>query len=113
MGDPLAGLPRLKAEQMTACVGCGEQLLKVFPLFYRLRIQRVGIDGTAISERVGLTAMFGRTRGAAMLAEAFASKDPAVILDDAGEVNVCQSCAQDKLLEFICLVAMAAESEID
>jgi len=94
MGD-FAHLPTLKADQLTSCVGCDRSLVESgFPLFYRFGIKRAGLDRKALDERIGLTTMFGRTHRAAGLAEVFASRDPAVVIDAFAEVNVCHQCME-------------------
>lgn len=115
MHDALAGLPRLKGEELTNCVGCDKPLIQpgTIPLFYRLRMQRAVIDAQAIRERIGLMQIWGGGRETAPLAEVFASKDPGVIMDDVGIANVCMSCAAKMPLDQLYLQAIAIECEKD
>ena len=113
MGD-FAHLATLKAEQLTSCAGCDRSRVESgFPLFYRFGIKRAGLDRKALDERIGLTTMFGRTHRAAGLAEVFASRDPAVVIDAFAEVNVCHQCMERLTVTDLFLAVMGRDVGVE
>ena len=104
-------LPKLKTEQLAPCVACGKHLVQTsLPLFYRLHVQRAGLDSRAIRERVGLAHMWGAGAQGLALADVFASRDPGVIIDDFQPVNVCMDCARSTSVEDLFLAVRAQAS---
>jgi len=100
-------LPKLKTEQLTPCVACRKQLVQAsLPLFFRLTVQRAGLDNRAIRERVGLAHMWGAGAAGLTLADIFASRDPGVILDDYQPANICIDCARSTTIEDLFLFLM-------
>lgn len=105
-----ASLKTVKSSDLTPCIICSRALnADGLPLFYRFAIQRCGLDKRAIDERVGLAGMWGNMPGAGVLAEVFASRDPAAVIDDYRPVCVCHQCADTTSGEALFLAAMAQQ----
>lgn len=110
--DPLAGLPRLGADALGPCVMCNRLMLETFPLFYRAKIQRCGIDRTEVTRHVGLAAAIAPGRdGLALAAVMGPTPKPVVVTDDFDTVNVCVDCAGRTPFETIMLAAMAKQED--
>lgn len=83
----------LKRDDIRPCDLCGNKLCATgVPLFYRVRIERIGVDLNAVRQLDGLTMFF---RGAAAIADAFApSTDIAKPLQETpDELLICDACA--------------------
>jgi len=76
------------------CALCGEGLASKLPLFWRLRLQRFGIDAKAVGRQQGLTMLLG---GCAELALAMgADEEMATPIGDEVTVAVCEPCAMQE-----------------
>lgn len=108
----LSGMPAIEAREMTPCISCDRALVSTeLPLFGRFAIKRAGIDSRAILERVGLCNIWGNSPGAAVMAEAFAVRPPARVLDVLPEVNVCHECMGKLTVMDLMLITMAKHPE--
>ena len=77
------------------------------PLFYRVSIERFGIDMQAVNRRHGLEMFFGGGNGGAALAGVMGTDDDiAKPVMDKLTLFVCENCAMDSLC-----VAQLAECE--
>lgn len=104
----LASALGMKAEEMAPCILCDRPLINgELPLFGRFGIKRGSVDSHAILERVGMCEVWGSSPGAAILAEAFATRPPARIIDVLPEVNVCHQCMATRTVMDLMLVTMA------
>ena len=81
-----------KQRDIRPCACCGKGLAATgLPLFYRLTIERFGLDGRAIQRQAGLEAMMG---GNALIAAAMGpDEDLAVNLAGPRTVLVCETCS--------------------
>ena len=73
------------------CSMCGGKVLAAgMPLFWRVTVERFGIDLRAVQRQQGLTMMLG---GSAAIASAMgADEDMAIPIGDAETVTVCEPC---------------------
>ncbi|HYF16306.1 MAG TPA: hypothetical protein VEA40_00455 [Ramlibacter sp.] len=92
------------------CCCCGKGVAHTgVPLFWRVRIERMGIERGAVQQQHGLEQFFGGGHGAVALADVFAGGPLARPLQDsATEVLVCETCAVSSGLP---LAAMAEEGQ--
>jgi hypothetical protein len=82
--------------KVITCSLCGKKAPECgVPLFYRVRIERWGIDLGAVRRQSGLELMFGGTAGAAIaLAQAMgADEDMAHHVMDPVAITVCETCS--------------------
>ena len=82
--------------KVVTCSLCGKKAPECgAPLFYRVRIERWGIDLGAVRRQSGLELMFGGTAGAAVaLAQAMgADEDMAKPVMEPVTITVCETCS--------------------
>ncbi len=73
------------------CALCGNKVLAAgMPLFWRVTVERFGIDLRAIQRQQGLTMMLGGN--AAIAAAMGPDEDLAMPIGDAETVTVCEAC---------------------
>lgn len=83
-------MPDMKQRDLKPCSGCGEGVMhEGIPIFYRFRMDTMGVDANAVRQQHGMEMMMG---GAAALAQIM-GPDP----DIAKEVNskyivLCHGC---------------------
>jgi hypothetical protein len=110
--NALAQLPRLDDEALGPCAGCGRVMLGTgFPLFYRLRVRRCGIDANEVRRHVGLAASIAPgTTGLALAAIMGPGVKPVVIMDEFKDINVCNACADNVTVHDLAMAAMGSEA---
>lgn len=87
--------------KVITCSLCGKKAPECgVPLFYRVRIERWGIDLGAVRRQSGLELMFGGTAGAAVaLAQAMGpDEDMAKPVMDPVTITVCETCSHERHL---------------
>ena len=79
--------------EVCTCAHCGKKIGETgLPLFYRVTIERHGIDLKAVQRQQGLTMMLG---GNAAIAQAMGADEHLTIrLVDPFTVTVCEPCSQ-------------------
>lgn len=85
--------------KVVTCSLCGKKAPECgVPLFYRVRIERWGIDLGAVRRQSGLELMFGGTAGGAVaLAQAMgADEDMAKPIMQPRELTVCEPCSMKR-----------------
>lgn len=77
------------------CDLCGRKVTASgLPLFWRLKVERFGIDAQAVRRADGLSAMLG---GAALAAVMGTDQDLAKPVMDPVTLTVCETCIVDKM----------------
>lgn len=86
----------------TICAICGNKILSTgLPMFWKVTIERFGVDIAAVNRQRGLTMMFG---GSASLAMAVGSdEDMARPICEAVEIAVCETCC----IKDVCVARLA------
>lgn len=87
------------------CTNCGEKIGKSgVPMFWRVRIQRLGLDLRALQRQSGLEMMMGSVGLARAL-----SPDEEMTVSVAGPltVTICEDCADKR----ICLLELLEKTE--
>lgn len=84
----------MKHKDIKPCCRCGEGVMATgLPLFYRVTIERMGVDMKAVERQSGLEMMLG---GNAMLANVMGvDADIAVPIGDAQTGLLCNKCLLD------------------
>lgn len=86
------------------CALCGKPFGHTgMPLFWRVRVQRFGVDAQAVQRATGLAMLLGSPALAMAMGP---DEDIATPICEPTELTVCEACALDKRLP----VAMLAES---
>lgn len=104
---PLAHLPRRGTDHLGPCIKCGTLMLATgMPLFYRVKLASMGIDGEEVRRHVGLAAAIAPGRDGLALAGIMGPEPkPVVVMDEHPEVNVCHQCIQTvSLFELMALL---------
>lgn len=83
-----------KQADIKPCAICCKGLMHAgIPLFYRLRVERMGLDLGAIKRQHGLELMMG---GAAPLASIMGPDETmAAVIDGPRELLVCETCSHE------------------
>lgn len=80
----------MKARDFKPCAYCGKGVMHTgLPLFYRVRIERMGIDVHEVQRAHGMEQFMG---GHLALARVFHDPDIATPLHDVVEAFVCEEC---------------------
>lgn len=88
------------------CAGCGKNIgASGIPLFYRVTIERFGLDFKACQRQQGLGLMLGGHGGLAMIMGP--DEDLAVPMMDPVKVTICELCSHHGLV----LPALAEEAQ--
>lgn len=84
----------MKQTDFAPCALCGKGMAHTgLPLFYRVTIERMGIDGRAVQRQAGLEMMLG---GHAAIAHVMGPDDDMGIpIGDADKGLICATCAHD------------------
>lgn len=84
----------MKQTDFTPCTRCGKGVAHTgVPLFYRVTIERMGIDGRAVERQTGLEMMLG---GHAKLAHVMGpDEDMGLPIGPANVGLLCEKCAHD------------------
>jgi len=84
----------MKQTEIQKCIICGQGVMHCgLPLFYKVKIQRFGIDIKAVTRQHGLEQFMGN----AMLANIMGpDEDIANPIDDELEAFVCEECSTGK-----------------
>ena len=93
----------MKRADLKNCAICGKGLMHSgSPLFYRVKIERMGFDAVAVQQTHGLETFFGGGQAGAMLANVM-GPDPDIAKSiSSDEALICDSCA----MESTCLAAI-------
>lgn len=85
----------MKLNEITKCAKCGKGVMHTgLPLFWRVTIERFGIDKAAVDRRHGLEMFFGGGGAGARLAGAMgADEDIAHAVMDEVRLILCEGCA--------------------
>lgn len=88
------------------CNLCGKKVLHTgLPLFWRVKIERFGINKPAVDRLQGMTMFFGGNAGLASVMGA--DEDLASPVMDAKTITVCEDCATGKALPIAALPEMS------
>ncbi len=92
--DPVPGL---KASEIKKCAKCGKGVMHTgLPLFWRVKIERFGIDKAAVDRRQGLETFYGGGQpGAALAGVMGPDEDIARPVMDEKMLILCENCALD------------------
>jgi hypothetical protein len=84
----------MKQTDFSPCVHCGKGVVHTgVPLFYRVTIERMGIDARAVARQTGLEMMLG---GHAKIANIMGPNDDIGLpIGPANEGLLCEQCAHD------------------
>lgn len=84
----------MKQIDFSPCCRCGRGVMHAgMPLFFRITIERMGIDARAVQRQAGLEMMLG---GHAAIAHAMGPNDDIGLpIGDAGKGLICHGCAMD------------------
>lgn len=93
--------------EVATCALCGKGIGHTgLPLFWRVRIQRYGLEADALKKQQGLTMMLG---GNAVLAGIMGlDEDMAKKIFDR-EITVCETCASEPKLTCVAILAEKGE----
>lgn len=81
----------LKAADLRPCALCGQGVMHTgVPLFWRISLQRMGVDRLAVQQAAGMETFFG---GALALARVFSDPDIANPFGEGRTILVCEACA--------------------
>lgn len=95
--------------EVAKCIGCGKAFGHTgLPLFWRVTIERYGVDMKAINRQQGLTMMLG---GNALLAQVMGADEMATCLSSQ-KVTLCEECAMKEHNLFV-LSEKAAEQSVE
>lgn len=85
----------MKLSEIKKCAKCGKGVMHAgLPLFWRVTIERFGIDKAAVDRRAGLETFFGGGRAGAALAGVMGTdEDIAKPVMDKVELILCEDCA--------------------
>lgn len=84
----------MKASEVKKCAGCGKGVAHAgTPIFYRMKLETMGLDAKAIERRAGLEMIFGGGRPGAALAQVMGPDEPIAKVVTTTEVLICQPCA--------------------
>lgn len=82
---------KMKAGDFRPCALCGKGVMHTgLPLFYRVTIQRMGIDRQEVQRSHGMEQFFG---GALALSRVFHDPDIAKPISEVCKVLVCEDCS--------------------
>lgn len=108
MDKNLADLERLGESALGPCACCDRVMLDTgFPLFFRAKVNRCGIDAQEVRRHVGLAAAIAPGRDGLALASIMGPAVQPVVIMDTFEFNVCMECSKANTIEDAMLVAMA------
>lgn len=95
----------IKQTDIQKCASCGLGVMHAgLPLFYRVTIQRYGIDHNAVMRQHGLELMLG---GNAMLANVMGvDADIAKPITDLHDILICEICSTQAMM-----IALLAEND--
>lgn len=99
----------MKEKELRACATCGLCQRKIgnvgLPLFYRVRIERHGIDINAVHRQSGLEMMLG---GHVAIAQAMGpDEEMTVPIGEPVEFTVCEDCSSDYKKQSHCIARFA------
>lgn len=84
----------MKAGELQPCALCGQGLMhNGLPLFWRIRLERFGVDRHAVNQAAGMETFFG---GAVALARVFSDPEIATPVGEVRTILVCESCAGER-----------------
>lgn len=83
----------IRRSAITSCALCHGPLTKGTPLFWRVQVDRIGVDATALRQVVGVETMIGN----AALANVFTG-DPVLgkPIGDRVDILICEPCALER-----------------
>lgn len=84
----------IHADDIRKCDLCGEGLAREVPLFYRVNLERMAVNASAVRSIVGLTTLLGSERLATVLSP---DNEVAKPLGAPDELLVCQDCSVDRM----------------
>lgn len=91
MGEQEIQGAKMKAGDFRPCALCGKGVMHTrIPLFYRVTIQRMGIDARAVREANAMEKFF---EGHIGIARAFSDPDIAKPITEQQTVLICESCS--------------------
>lgn len=94
--------------QLSTCAVCGKKLLHTgLPLFWRVTIERFGIDVGAVRRLDGLAAMLGNAHLASIMGP---DEDVAKPVMDSVRLVMCEPCAVEQDLPVAALGEIGAAS---
>jgi hypothetical protein len=95
---PETTLPPLGRKDLKPCAICGKGLMHTgLPLFWRVHVERIGVDAQAVQRQAGLETFFGGGHAGAVLADVMGDGAALAKPLDAPTVRlICESCATDK-----------------
>lgn len=84
----------MKQKDFTPCKKCGKGVMHTgIPLFYRITVEQMGVDGNAVRKAHGLEMMLGR---AAPLGQVLGlNEDIGIPIGDPSKGLLCMTCSQD------------------
>lgn len=85
----------MKLSELTPCILCGGKLA---PVFYRVTVEQVMLDNTALNQVLGLNTMFA---GILRLAEVMAPQDDVTLTLQSESGLVCQDCYVESTLRVV------------
>jgi hypothetical protein len=88
---------------------CEKQILETFPLFFRVKIDRCGVDRNAVMQTVGLaqTIAPGNPRDGLALAHIMGPQPkPVILLDEWETVSICVNCQTTATIDDVVLKMM-------
>lgn len=86
----------MKADEVKPCAMCGRGVMHTgLPLFYRVKVEAMGVDVRAVQRRAGLEQMMGGGSAGALLARVMGPDEDIAkpVVDDYPTVLICQPCA--------------------
>lgn len=86
----------MRASDFKPCAACGKGVAHTgVPVFWRVHIERMGIDGVAVRQTVAMEDFF---LGNIAIARAFQDPEIAKPLDKPTQVLICEACALESRL---------------
>lgn len=89
----------LQREDLRPCDMCGKGLMHSgLPLFWRVHIERMGVDVQAVQRRAGMEQFFGGGAGGSLLAGVMGDGAPLASPFNQSSLLLCEPCAIERHL---------------
>jgi len=83
----------MKQDELRPCSFCGKGVMhEGIPIFYRIKLDTMGVDSGAVQRQVGLEGMLGGGQGSAAVAFHMGLQEDIATVADSSEKIVCHSC---------------------
>jgi hypothetical protein len=95
----------MQDDRIRKCDLCGEGLARAVPVFFRVSIERMGIDVGAVRAIMGLATILGSQRLASVMAP---DNEVAKPIGDPDELVICHQCGIERKMSIALFAEVAA-----